>query len=63
MLTRLLKKGEIYQVPNETGLTLMTGNAGGIEVLVNGEVIAPLGDDGAVASGIPLDSHHFKAGG
>ena len=63
MITRLLKKGEIYKVPNETGLTLMTGNAGGIEVLVNGDVMAPPGDDGAVASGIQLESSHFKAGG
>jgi cytoskeleton protein RodZ len=63
MLTRLLRKGEVYRVPEQPGLTLMTGNAGGIEVLVNGELMAPLGEPGAVASGIPLESRHFKTGG
>ena len=63
MLTRLLKKGEVYRVPDRPGLSLMTGNAGGIEVLVNGQVMAPLGETGAVASGVPLDSKRFKGGG
>jgi cytoskeleton protein RodZ len=63
MLTRLLRKGEVYRVPEQKGLTLMTGNAGGVEVLVNGEVMPPLGAPGAVASGIPLDPAHFKGQG
>jgi hypothetical protein len=40
----------------------MTANAGGIEILVNGEETEPLGDVGAVASGIILDADHLKGG-
>jgi cytoskeleton protein RodZ len=60
LLTKLLKKGDVYKV-TEPGLTLMTGNAGGIEVLLNGEVMPPLGENGAVASGVPLDPAHFRS--
>ncbi len=60
LVTKLLKKGDVYKV-TEPGLTLMTGNAGGIEVLLNGEVMPPLGESGAVASGVPLDPTHFRA--
>ena len=60
LLTRLLKKGDTYRVPEPHGLTLMTANAGSLDVLVNGEVTVPLGDSGAVASGIPLEVDHFK---
>jgi cytoskeleton protein RodZ len=60
ILTRFLHKGDAYKVPNKSGLTLMTANAGGIEILVNGEETDPLGDVGAVASGIILDADHLK---
>jgi cytoskeleton protein RodZ len=60
LLTRLLRKGEVFRVPERGGLTLMTGNAGGLEVLVNGEVMPPLGVEGTVARGVPLDPQHLK---
>ena len=62
MLTKLLKKGDTYKVPEPHGLTLMTANAGNLDVLVNGEVmVPPLGESGAVASGVPLEIDHFKS--
>jgi cytoskeleton protein RodZ len=62
ILTRFLHKGDSYKVPDKPGLTLMTANAGGIEILVNGDPTDPLGDVGAVASGIILDADHLKGG-
>ena len=63
LLTRLLRRGEVYTVPNRRGLTLMTGNAGGLDVLVNGEVAPALGNEGVVARAVPLDAAKLKAGG
>lgn len=60
LLTRLLRKGEIYRVPDRTGLTLMTGNAGGLEVMVNGAMMPPLGSEGTVARGVPLEASRLK---
>ncbi len=55
VLTRLLREGETFRVPEQAGLTLMSGNAGGLEVLVDGEVMAPLGEEGAIVRGLPID--------
>lgn len=63
LLTRLLRKGETFRVPERGGLTLMTGNAGGLDVLVNGELMPPLGVEGTVARGVPLDPQLLQAGG
>jgi cytoskeleton protein RodZ len=63
VLTRLLHKGDTYKVPpDHHGLTLMTANAGGIEILLNGQPTEPLGDVGAVASGVALDANHLTTG-
>jgi cytoskeletal protein RodZ len=61
LLTRFLRKGEAYRVPDRAGLTLMTLNAGGIDVLVNGETMPPLGEPGSVARGVALDAQKLKA--
>lgn len=60
LLTRLLRKGEVYRVPDRNGLTLMTGNAGGIEVSVNGDAMPPLGSEGTVARGVPLEAARLR---
>ncbi len=62
LLTRLLREGEVYQVPGRDGLTLMTGNAGGLEVFVGGELMPPLGDVGAVRRGVPLSAERLRSG-
>ena len=61
LLTRFLRKGETYKVPERAGLTLMTLNAGGIEIMVDGQLMPPLGDLGSVARGILLDAAKLKA--
>ena len=41
-LARLLKTGDVYVIPDKPGLELLTGNAGGLVVMVDGEVAPPL---------------------
>jgi cytoskeletal protein RodZ len=55
LLTRVLRRGDVYRVPNQSGLTLLTGNAGGIEIEVDGVTVPPLGPVGSVRRQIALD--------
>lgn len=54
LFSRVLKAGSSWPVPNEPGLTLTTGNAGGTELVHNGIAGAPLGAPGAVLRKVPL---------
>lgn len=58
---RLLRKGDTYIVPNRPGLTLMVGNAGAVEVRVDGKAIPPLGGPGQVRRDIKLDAESLLA--
>lgn len=62
LLTRVLRAGDVYQVPDEPGLTLLTGNAGGIEIEVDGVKMPPLGPVGAVRRQIALDPAALTGG-
>ncbi|MBT6884002.1 MAG: DUF4115 domain-containing protein [Rhodospirillaceae bacterium] len=62
LVTRLLKEGEEYEVPNQTGLRLLTGNAGALEILVDGASVPPIGEEGAVRRGVLLDPELLKSG-
>lgn len=53
--TRLLRRGERFQVPERTDLTLMVGNAGGLQIQVDGKPLPALGGKGEVRRGIRLD--------
>ena len=55
VFSRLLKKGETYNVPGRSGITLSTGNAGALDVLVDGQAIGPLGPVGAVRRDVLLE--------
>ena len=59
---RLLKAGETYPIPDRPGLRMVTGNAGGLVVVVDGQVAPSLGRDGAVRRGIPLDADILRRG-
>ena len=60
--SRVLRKDERYDVPERDGLTMMTGNAGGLEVLVDGQAVPSLGAAGAVKRNISLDPDKLRAG-
>jgi cytoskeleton protein RodZ len=60
--SRVLRKDERYEVPEKDGLVMMTGNAGGLEVLVDGQVVPTLGAPGAVKRNISLDPDKLRAG-
>lgn len=55
VMTRVLREGDSYRVPNQEGLTLLTGNAGGIEISVDGAPLAPIGPVGSVRRDVALD--------
>jgi cytoskeleton protein RodZ len=62
IMTRMLRPGDIYRVPNKPGLMLMTGNAGVLEVQVDGQAAPALGPVGMVRRSVPLDPDRLKAG-
>ena len=62
LLTRVLRAGDTYFVPVQEGLTLLTGNAGGIDIEVDGVAVQPLGPVGAVRRQIVLDPSRLLNG-
>jgi cytoskeleton protein RodZ len=60
--SHVLQPGESYSVPDEPGLTLGTGNAGGLAITVDGKPAARLGAAGAIRRGIPLEPQALLAG-
>ncbi len=59
---RVLKAGERYEVPDQPGLILRTGNAGGLDVLVGDQKAPSLGDVGAVFQKIVLERDRLLNG-
>lgn len=62
LLTRVLQPGDSYRVPDLAGLTLITGNAGGLQIEVDGAALPPLGPVGAIRRGIALDPERLLDG-
>jgi cytoskeleton protein RodZ len=62
VMARTLRAGESYAVPEQAGLRLTTGNAGGLDVLVDGQVVPSLGQVGSVRRNIMLDPARLKTG-
>ncbi len=62
LLTRVLRAGDSYRVPNQPGLILRTGNAGGLTVKVDGKKIGPVGPVGAVRRNVVLDPDRLLEG-
>jgi len=63
LLARLLAKGDSFRVPNRPGISLVTGNAGGLEVLVDGKAAPRLGQVGVVRRDIALDAEALMGTG
>ncbi|MEE8352705.1 MAG: RodZ domain-containing protein [Rhodospirillales bacterium] len=62
LLTRLLRAGDHYEVPDRKGLKLSTGNAGALEILVDGKTVPSIGGAGDVRRNVALDAGKLKAG-
>ena len=54
LLTRILRAGDRYQAPDRSDLVLMTGNAGGLEIRVDGKLVPPIGPVGEVRRNVSL---------
>ena len=55
VLQRILRAGETFAVPAQEGLTMNTGNAGGVVIEVDGKARPALGSVGVVKRGVKLD--------
>jgi cytoskeleton protein RodZ len=62
LLTRVLKAGESCRAPARPGLSMRTGNAGGLEITVDGVAAPPIGGRGMVRRNVALDGHALLAG-
>ena len=57
--TQLLKKAEVYRVPEPRSTILVTGSAKDLEILVDGQLL-PASDEGVFTKGVILDPQRLK---
>ena len=62
VFAQLLVAGDDYKVPERTGLVLDVGNAGGLEVVVDGEIAPPLGGRGIILRRVELKDDRLLRG-
>ena len=62
ILSKVLKKDQSYQIPDRPGLSLMTGNAGALEITVDGEIVPEVGKLGEVRRKILMEVESLKSG-
>jgi len=60
LLTRLMRPGETYIVPNISGLTINTGNAGVLSLSLGDVFVPKLGKVGEIISAKPLNINSFS---
>ena len=60
LMTRLMRPGETYVVPNINGLTFNTGNAGALSLSQGDLTIPKLGEIGEIISARPLNIKTFS---
>jgi cytoskeleton protein RodZ len=58
--SRVLRAGDSYRVPSQSGLTMMTGNAGMLDIFVDGNQTPSLGAVGLVKRNISLDPERLR---
>lgn len=56
IVSRVLKAGDKYFVPDRPDLFMSIGNSGGVGVQIGGEDLAPLGQRGQILKNVPLDA-------
>ena len=55
LFSGLLRAGNTYKIPRKAGIKMITGNAGGTEIFVDGQLIKRLGPNGSVRRNILMD--------
>ncbi len=60
--TQVLNEGEEYQIPQTPGLILRTGNAGGLEIYVDGTKVPSIGEAGEVRRKVQINPEKLLAG-
>jgi cytoskeleton protein RodZ len=60
LMTRLMRPGETYVVPNISGLTFNTGNAGALSLSQGDTIIPKLGEIGEIITARPLNFKTFS---
>ena len=61
LMTRLMRPGETYVVPNINGLTFNTGNAGALSLSRGNMIIPKLGEIGEILTARPLNIKTFSS--
>jgi cytoskeleton protein RodZ len=62
IFSRILRAGETYNAPDRDGLTMSTGNAGGLDIRVDGKAAPAVGRLGFVQRSVSLDPQRLIAG-
>jgi cytoskeleton protein RodZ len=62
VFSRVLKSGEVYAVPSKPGLSLRTGNAGALEIAIDGKTAPSIGGIGTLRRDVELDPAELEAG-
>jgi cytoskeleton protein RodZ len=62
VFSKVLKAGETYKVPPKQGLSLRTGNAGALQLSVDGKPVPSIGGIGAMRRNVALDPSELTAG-
>ena len=60
LMTRLMRSGETYVIPNISGLTFNTGNAGALSLSYGNIIIPSLGEVGEIITARPLKIEAFN---
>jgi cytoskeletal protein RodZ len=62
LFSQLMRPGDSYEVPSGADLLLETGNAGGLQITIDGKRVPPLGAVGEIRRNIPLDAEKLLRG-
>jgi cytoskeleton protein RodZ len=62
VFSRVLKSGEVYNVPSRPGLLLRTGNAGALQFAIDGKPAPSIGTAGTQRRDVALDPVQLAAG-
>ena len=60
LMARIMRPGETYVVPDKSGLTFNTGNAGALSLSYGNIIISSLGEEGETIKARPLNIEAFK---